>query len=375
MVTLTSIFDGYDRLIQPTETVRARASAVELGCFFAFVDRRSYELLLAEARADGTGVAPSASAAPRVGVWTLLLLEGSMPFDSSRRNSRVPKMLAHRLFPRARYALWVDAKLRLHTPPSELRRRFLPAGVALAAYRNLRRDHIDEERDWMWKHKCSQDVDKCSELFRQWAAYEAEQAEPGWTRETVAIEGSVLLQDLQSPVHNALFCAWFNEYVRYGERDQISIAYVLHRMGLTAAGTNVTAAVRLIERKCARSLPTPPPAHTFLSSTALRAGTTTSRSRVSVPSPSSPRSATAVARGGCRCTRGDGGRAGRTLARVCSLALCSCHLSCDLYACLYACRCVCGVSPESGARWHDQTGPHICARGRGVVIVKLLCCV
>ena len=56
------------------------------------------------------------------------------------------------------------------------------------------------------------------------------------------------LQDLRSPLHNALFCNWFNEYVRFGERDQIAMSYVLHRMGLTAGGTNASAAVRFIER-------------------------------------------------------------------------------------------------------------------------------
>ncbi len=93
-----------------------------------------------------------------MGVWQLVLLAGdSLPFRSSRRNSRVPKMLAHRLFPRARYALWLDSKLKLHQPPSVLRRTFLPehAGAVFAAFRNLRRDHIDEERDWVWKHTCA----------------------------------------------------------------------------------------------------------------------------------------------------------------------------------------------------------------------------
>lgn len=186
----------------------------------------------------------------RIGVWALVLLEGALPFESSRRNSRVPKMLAHRLFPHARYALWIDSKLRLHQPASALQRHFLPAGggSVFAAYRNLKRDHIDEERDWIWQHKCAGDVSRCPELFRQWAAYEAEQTSPTWTRHTVAIEGSLLLQDLRAPLHNALFCNWFHEYMRYGERDQMAIAYVLHRMRLTANGTNASRAVRLIER-------------------------------------------------------------------------------------------------------------------------------
>lgn len=84
--------------------------------------------------------------------------------------------------------------------------------------------------------------------LRQWSAYEAEQPSPAWTGQTVAIEGSLLLQDLRAPLHNALFCNWFNEYGRYGERDQLSISYVLHRMGLTRDGANSSAALRLLER-------------------------------------------------------------------------------------------------------------------------------
>ena len=59
---------------------------------------------------------------------------------------------------------------------------------------------------------------------RQWATYEAEQSDPRWHEHTVAIEGSLLLQDLRAPLHAALFCAWFNEYTRFGERDQMAIA-------------------------------------------------------------------------------------------------------------------------------------------------------
>ena len=155
-------------------------------------------MLLSENHARTTRAGGGASAgggggvAHKVGVWHLLLLDGKMPFASSRRNSRVPKMLAHRLFPRARYALWLDSKLRLHAPPSTIQRLFLPpgGGAVFAAYRNLRRDRIDEERDWIWRHKCSDDVARCPELLEQWAAYEAEQGSPTYVQ---AHGGSPLL--------------------------------------------------------------------------------------------------------------------------------------------------------------------------------------
>ena len=249
VVTLTAIFDAFDKLIQPDAEVARKAGDAELRCFFALVDRRSHDLIVRE---NAELVSPSTlpGVSQKVGLWSLLLLEGRMPFASSRRNSRVPKMLAHRLFPRASYALWIDSKLRLHQPASTLRKLFLPtgSGAVFAAYRNLRRSFIDEERDWIWRHKCSGSVQSCPELIAQWASYEADQAAPDWPAQTVAIEGSLLLQDLRAPLHNALFCAWFNEYLRFGERDQMAISYVMHRMGLTRHGSNASSAVRLIER-------------------------------------------------------------------------------------------------------------------------------
>ena len=101
------------------------------------------------------------------------------------------------------------------------------------------------------KHKCSKDVRKmtptCAELLRQWAAYESEH-ELGWERETLTIEGSVLLRDARSPLANLLFCNWFNEYTRFSERDQLAIANVLLRMGLTDAHGSTTPLVRFLPR-------------------------------------------------------------------------------------------------------------------------------
>ena len=260
---LTAIFEGYDRLIQPAE--QCALSAAEQECFFAFVDRQSHDLLLYEsagkvdkrgggplvrraAAGGAAGAGGAGGAPPRVGVWQLLLLEGAMPFRSARRNSRVPKLLPHRLFPEARHALWLDSKLELHMPPSALVTRLLGGGVVFAALRNFRRDHIQEERDWIWRHKCEQKVERCDALIRQWSAYADEQEAPAWEARTAAIEGCLLLQDLRAPLANLIFCSWWNEYVRYGERDQLALAYVLLRLGLTREGGTTAPAIRLLPR-------------------------------------------------------------------------------------------------------------------------------
>ena len=215
VIVLTAIFEGYDRLIQPSE--QCALSAAERDCFFAFVDKQSHDLLLYEnagrvAKDEAPLVRRAKDGAPpRVGVWQLLLVSGVLPFRSSRRNSRIPKLLPHRLFPEARRALWLDSKLQLHVPPSQLAARFLSGGVVFAALRNFRRDHIEEERDWIWRHKCGQKVEECADLIRQWAAYNEEQTEPGWEARTSAIEGCLLLQDLQvcaaTPPLRTVLCA------------------------------------------------------------------------------------------------------------------------------------------------------------------------
>ena len=46
--------------------------------------------------------------------------------------------------------------------------------------------------------------------------------------ETVVVEGALLLLDLRSAATHCFLCAWFNEYVRFGERDQLSFAYVAY---------------------------------------------------------------------------------------------------------------------------------------------------
>ena len=134
------------------------------------------------------------------------------------------------------------ARLEAAAPPDapRLAARFLRDGVVFAALRNFRRDHIQEERDWIWRHKCKEDVETCADLIRQWAAYVDEQPRPDWEVSTSALEGCLLLQDLQAPLAQLIFCNWWNEYVRYGERDQLALSYVLLRMGLTHEGGATT---------------------------------------------------------------------------------------------------------------------------------------
>lgn len=229
VVVLTAIFGGADRLRQPLLEPTAGT------CFFAFVDQVSAGMVQGSRtinkKKDGD--------LPTVGAWRLLEVPEPMPFKDARRNSRVPKMLPHRFFPSASFCVWVDGKLELQPQPEAIIQSYLvDAGADIGAVRNLRRHTIDHEYAWIRSMLCPRperpkppesDLLACHPVERQMDVYESEQsAHPGWHLETAVIEGALVLLDLRSAATQCFLCAWFNEYVRFGERDQLSFAYVAY---------------------------------------------------------------------------------------------------------------------------------------------------
>ena len=53
--------------------------------------------------------------------------------------------------------------------------------------------------------------------------------------QTACAEGAMVITDLRSQLARCAMCAWFNEWHRFGERDQLALSYVLHALGLTPA--------------------------------------------------------------------------------------------------------------------------------------------
>ena len=252
VVVLTAIFDSKDKLQQPSGTSGAAAEGTmpqpeQRDCYFAFVDEKSAEFVAAtapkavkrEAGQDWPEVSRS-----RVGAWQLLVLRsGEWPYGQPRRASRVPKFLPFRLFPHSKYSVWVDGKLKLLASPMSLIQRFLIGpGASLALPRNLQRDHLDEEVEWIRATLASAPSKmrpgEMAAVESQWQFYLAEQGgysnnASDWVRRSACAEGALILADLRSPLAQCMMCSWFNEWHRFAERDQLSFSYVLMVMGLT----------------------------------------------------------------------------------------------------------------------------------------------
>ena len=141
-----------------------------------------------------------ASASPsRIGAWRLLQLKPPFPYTSARRNSRVPKLLSFRFFPRANYSLWVDGKLKLLVAPMQIAERMLIEPQAhLSLARNLRRSTIEQEMAWIRSTLGSKrdaiGSDALDAVERQWAFYLREQGGDGkWCQSNSCGTSHVLL--------------------------------------------------------------------------------------------------------------------------------------------------------------------------------------
>lgn len=85
-------------------------------CFVMFVDKPSFDALVK----DG----PPPDSEGRVGLWRIVMVT-HLPYSDPRKSGKVPKLLTHRLFPNAKYSMWVDSKLRLAADPLLVFDKFL----------------------------------------------------------------------------------------------------------------------------------------------------------------------------------------------------------------------------------------------------------
>ncbi|KAL3642107.1 hypothetical protein CASFOL_012922 [Castilleja foliolosa] len=105
VVVSTCAFGGGDDLYQP---IGMTETSLQKVCYVAFWD----EVTLATQEAEGNKVDDSRF----IGKWRIIIVR-DLPFRDQRLNGKIPKMLPHRLFPNARYSIWVDSKSQFRRDP------------------------------------------------------------------------------------------------------------------------------------------------------------------------------------------------------------------------------------------------------------------
>ncbi|KAI3818738.1 hypothetical protein L1987_12555 [Smallanthus sonchifolius] len=213
VVVASAIFGAYDLIQQPKNISETAKKNV---CFFMFVDEETASFLRNSSDLDDTR---------RIGLWRIVVVH-NLPYTDPRRNGKVPKLLLHRLFPNARYSLWVDGKLELAVDPYQILERFLwRKNASFAISRHYKRFDVFVEAE---ANKAASKYDNASIDF-QVNFYKTEGLTP-YSEAKLPIrsdvpEGCVVIRE-HIPISNLFTCLWFNEVDRFTSRDQISFSTV-----------------------------------------------------------------------------------------------------------------------------------------------------
>ncbi|XP_047321557.1 probable hexosyltransferase MUCI70 [Impatiens glandulifera] len=214
----TCAFGGGDNLYQPIGMTEASLKKV---CYVAFWD----EITLAAQELEGRKIAENRF----IGKWRIVVVM-DLPFSDQRLNGKIPKMLSHRLFPRARYSIWVDSKSQFRRDPLGVLETVLwrKNSVLAISEHGARSSVYDEAKAVVKKNKA-----KPEEVEVQLNQYRIDgfPEDKRFNGKKALAEASVIVRE-HTAITNMLMCVWFNEVVRFTSRDQLSFPYVLWRLNV-----------------------------------------------------------------------------------------------------------------------------------------------
>ncbi|KAI4388408.1 hypothetical protein MLD38_000736 [Melastoma candidum] len=217
-VVATCAFGGGDDLYQPIGMTEASVRKV---CYVAFWD----EITLAAQALEGHTPGEDGF----VGKWRVVVIK-NLPFTDQRLNGKIPKMLAHRLFPHAKYSIWVDSKSQFRRDPLGVLEALLwrSNSVLAISEHGARSSVYDEAKAVVKKNKATPE-----EVEVQLTQYKKDglPVDKRFHGKKALAEASVIVRE-HTPATNLFMCLWFNEVVRFTSRDQLSFPYVLWRLGV-----------------------------------------------------------------------------------------------------------------------------------------------
>ncbi|ESW15647.1 hypothetical protein PHAVU_007G090000 [Phaseolus vulgaris] len=222
IAVISCIFGNSDRLRIPATKTVTRLSRKNV-CFVMFTDEITIRTLSSEGHVpDRMGF---------IGFWKLVVVK-NLPYDDMRRVGKIPKLLPHRLFPFARYSIWLDSKLRLQLDPLLILEYFLwRKGYEFAISNHYDRHCVWEEVAQNKKlNKYNHTViDQQFSFYRADGMERFDASDPNKLLPSNVPEGSFIIR-AHTPMSNLFSCLWFNEVDRFTPRDQLSFAYTYQKL-------------------------------------------------------------------------------------------------------------------------------------------------
>ncbi|KAF8018242.1 hypothetical protein BT93_H3208 [Corymbia citriodora subsp. variegata] len=222
IAVISCIFGNSDRLRIPANKMITRLSRKNV-CFVMFVDEVTVQTLTSEGHmVDTMG---------SIGLWKIVVVK-NLPYDDMRRVGKIPKFLSHRLFPSARYSIWLDSKLRLQLDPLLILEYFLWR----KGYEYSISNHYDRHCVWeevaqnkklnKYNHSI---IDQQFKFYQSDGLKRFNPLDPMKLLPSNVPEGSFIVR-AHTPMSNLFSCLWFNEVGRFTPRDQLSFAYTYQKL-------------------------------------------------------------------------------------------------------------------------------------------------
>jgi len=148
-------------------------------------------------------------------------------FDDPQLEARMYKLLAHQWFPRARYSVWHDGNMSLKIRPEQAVQYLGNHDVALFAHPE--RDCAYEEAGAILAMGKAPGAEE--KIRAQVMEYKRRRGYPA--HHGLVATGLVVRRHTEAVAR--FNDAWWSELVRYSNRDQMSVNYVLWRLGMDYA--------------------------------------------------------------------------------------------------------------------------------------------
>ena len=108
VVVVSAIFNDHDKIKQPRGL---GSKTLDHVCFYMFIDEITLQGLHYHKL-----ISPD-SREYKIGVWKIVKVSSKDLYENPAMNGVIPKYLVHRLFPNAKFSIWIDAKLQLMVDP------------------------------------------------------------------------------------------------------------------------------------------------------------------------------------------------------------------------------------------------------------------
>ncbi|KAM7270911.1 hypothetical protein ACFE04_030125 [Oxalis oulophora] len=221
VVVVSAIFNDHDKIRQPQGL---GSKTLEKVCFFMFVDDVTFKGL------DYHKLVSNKNSQHKIGVWRIIKVSRNKLYENPAMNGVIMKYLVHRLFPNAKFSIWIDAKLQLMVDPLLLIHSLVvKQNVDIAISKHPFYVHTLEEAMATARWKKWWDI---GALQMQMETYCENGLKP-WSSDKPYpsdVPDSALILRRHSVATNLFSCLLFNELDGFNPRDQLAFAFVRDHM-------------------------------------------------------------------------------------------------------------------------------------------------